>query len=99
MDFKISYSFVQGERIRIMEALTLALTLSEAKFNHYTFESGQYSMTLSVFTDSAAESEEVDTFVRRFLSPVWDHRLIKGSVSSGDFWCDTYEYNFIEVEG
>lgn len=99
MDFKVSSSFVQVERIRIMEALALALTLSEAKFNHYTFESGQYSMTLSVFTDTAAESKEVDSFVRRFLSPVWKHDLLKGTVSSGDFWCDCYEYDFIKEEG
>lgn len=99
MDFKVSSSFVQGERIRIMEALTLALTLSEAKFNHYTFESSAYSMTLSVFTDSAAESKEVDSFVRRFISPVWDHRLMKDSISSGDYWCDSYVYVFIKEEG
>ena len=99
MNFKVSSSFVQGERIRIMETLTLALTLSEAKFNHYTFESTRYSMTLSVFTDSAAESEEVDSFVRRFLAPVWKHSLIKGSISSGDYWCDSYKYDFIKEEG
>lgn len=99
MDFKVSSSFVQGERIRIMEALTLALTLSEAKFNHYLFESTAYSMTLSVFTDSAAESKEVDSFVRRFLSPVWNHRLSRGSISSGYYWCDYYEYVFIKEEG
>ena len=99
MDFNVSSSFVQGERIRIMEALALALTLSEAKFNHYVFVSGRFSMQLSFYTHSEAESKEVDTFVRRFLSPVWVHRLSTGCTSSGKYWYDQYEYCFIKREG
>lgn len=98
MDFVVSEKLVIGDRIRLMEVLTLASILSQSKFGHYMLESNQYGIEISLFTDSEEDSLDVQRFVEGYLSPAWIHRHNSGLISSGSYWCDSYKYRFWEEE-
>ena len=98
MDLVNLATFQVGERIRLMEVFSLALSLTERKFGHYMLESNEYGIEINIFTDSEKDSKEVQRFVERYLSPYWDHRHNSGVISSGSYWCDSYKYRFWEEE-
>lgn len=98
MDFAVSEKLVQGDRLRLMEVLTLAGVLSQIKFSHYVLDSGEFSITIRLFTDSEEDSLDVQRFVKGYLSPVWAHIHGVGNISSGFYFCDSYKYRFWEEE-
>lgn len=98
MDFKVNNTFQSGERIRIMEALTACLTLAEARYNHFTFESDQYGMQICCYFSDLKTLKSLDNMLKNFLDPKWKRSLGNYVTKGRKFYTLEYRYIFAESE-
>lgn len=96
MDFNRSSKWQVGEFRRLGELLTVVQFMAECRHNHVTVQTSASGLTLKVFTDTEEESAQVCEFVSQFLSPQWGYYHSAHTYEGGDFYCDTYNYEFQE---